>query len=116
MSYTLTIDGAPRSVNRTNQHWTARKRETDTWHTIVAVACIGRKIPRPAFPQGAIVEIELRSPRKRDPDNVAKVLLDALVKCGVLEDDSFPSLHETRLRARRSPTTHLEITIREAEC
>jgi Holliday junction resolvase RusA-like endonuclease len=118
--YTIVVPGLPPSVNA-KKHWAAVQRDNRTWYDKVALCALGLKIPRPAF-QSAIVEIELRytipkthgGRRRRDVDNVAKRMLDALVRCKILVDDSYPSLHETRLRARPGDRDEVILIVREA--
>ena len=113
--YTITIPGLPPSVNRTGQHWSIRRRAHQDWYEIVAAHALGLKIPRPVAPS-CVVEIELRyKGRPRDSDSAVKLLLDALSACRIIADDSYPALHETRLRARPAAVEQVVLTIREAE-
>lgn len=114
MSYELRIAGLPPSLNTTMRHWSNAYRARKDWYERIAVHALGRKIPRPAF-ASAIVEVEVHyARRRRDAGNVEKVALDALVKCGILLDDSFPALAETRLRARPAAEDCLVLIVRDA--
>lgn len=50
-------------------------------------------------PVAILIDVYPPDQRKRDIDNLAKPILDALVKGGVLTDDSY--VHELRMRKRR---------------
>lgn len=108
-----TIPEIPPSNNRyigrdVRWRYQAEKRR---WAGLIALYCH----PRPQKPVGrAVVTIRYYFPdwRRRDPDNYSgKMLLDGLVRCGVLEDDSF-SCVSLRLEARKdkeNPRTEIEI-------
>jgi Holliday junction resolvase RusA-like endonuclease len=102
------------------QHWSKRNRANHDWYDKVALCALRYSIPRPAF-QHAILEIEVhytvkqRGRRKVDASNIVKCTEDALVLCGILTDDSFPHLMETRLRARPATADQVILTIRASE-
>lgn len=87
----LTIPEVPPSTNRytgRNQRW-AYQFEKRRWHWLVASA-LPEKPDKPI--QRAKVRITYFFPTRgrHDPDNYAgKMLLDPLVRLGVLVDDSF---------------------------
>jgi len=119
-SYTITIPGICTSMNVSlRSHWSRRSQANRDWYDAVAIAALGQKIPRPAF-KSAIVEIELhyqvrqRGKRKADASNISKVTEDALVRCGIIADDSWPHLAETRLRALPWPKDEVVIIVRGA--
>lgn len=60
-------------------------------------------MPRPKVPiKNAVVEISYYFPtgHRHDPDNYAgKMILDGLVKAGILEDDSFNNIELTVRKA-----------------
>lgn len=99
------IPWVPPSANdwrRGKGHWSKRHRATLDWMNRVAVS-----IPRrcsPMWPSGraitpALVTLTFVNPRKTDPDNRAKLVLDGLVRFGLLADDGPPDLVELRLRS-----------------
>ena len=88
---TYTIPMIPPSLNQfagRKNVWQYRELKAE-WLNIVAVYCR----PRPAEPlTGVTVEITYYFPTRtrHDPDNFnGKMILDGLVKCGILKDDSF---------------------------
>lgn len=87
----ITVDEIPPSNNRfigRENRWEDQE-EKKRWETLVKVACIGK--PKRQT-ERAVVQIRYFFPdrRRRDPDNYSgKMILDGLVRCGVLKDDSF---------------------------
>ena len=91
----------------------AYQAEKKRWAGLIAVCCR----PRPAEPlRGVTVRLcyHFRDRRRRDPDNFSgKMLLDGLVRCGVLEDDSFQCIR-LELSARfGEPEAYTEIIVEE---
>lgn len=91
------------------------RKKKEQWHWLVLVAILESKAkPKKPF-EKAIVHIKYYFPdkRRRDPDNYSgKMLLDPLVREGVLKDDSFNNI-ELRLSAavdKLRPRTEIEIT------
>lgn len=68
---------------------------------------------RPRFSYAVTVTIIGSPPdkRKRDLDNIIKPLLDALVACGCLPDDSLAVVRELRISAGHAGGGALEVTI-----
>lgn len=85
----IVIPELPVSLNRLlRMHYRARMRERDKWVLLV------RKYAGPVGVRFARAQVRLtyffRDGRRRDPDNYAgKLIMDALVACGLLVDDSF---------------------------
>lgn len=82
------------------------------WEKIVAVYCR----PKPSFPmQRCTVTINyyFKTKARHDPDNYNGVfLLDGLVKCGILQDDSFDCI-DLVLRGgydKINPRTEVELS------
>lgn len=108
-----TIPEIPPSNNRyigRDARW-RYQTEKRRWAALIAAYCR----PRPQKPiYRAVVTIRYYFPdaRRRDPDNYSgKMILDGLVRCGVLEDDSFFCV-SLRLEARKdrdNPRTEIEI-------
>ena len=93
----------------------AYQAEKKRWAQLIAVYCR----PKPEAPlRGVTVRITyyFADNRRRDPDNYApKFILDGLVRCGILEDDSFQCIR-LELSARfGEPEMYTEITITEGE-
>lgn len=61
--------------------------EAKAWWDTVASIVAGRQLRGPSLELQYIVYLPDR--RRRDIDNFAKCLLDALTKCGAIEDDSL---------------------------
>ncbi len=77
----------PTSLNKLMGHWSrahkAKKRDKE----IIALCC--RSIPKATTKRKIDIYIDLDKNQKRlDYDNTFKSLLDALVQCGVLKNDS----------------------------
>ena len=102
-----------RYIGRENR-W-AYQAEKKRWAQLVAVYCR----PRPEKPmRGVTVRIcyHFRDRRRRDPDNYSgKMLLDGLVRCGVLADDSFQCIRLMLSARFGEPEAYTEITITEGE-
>lgn len=91
MIFHYTLGGIPPSNNRfigRENRWeyqTIKKQ----WAQLIALACR----PKPPNPlKAAVVRITYHFPdkRRRDPDNYSgKMILDGLVRAGIIEDDSF---------------------------
>lgn len=89
--YAYTIHSIPPSNNK----FIGRKAEWEyqeikkQWAALIQCLCK----PKPPTPlEGVTVTLRYFFPdsRRRDPDNYSgKIILDGLVKCGILKDDSF---------------------------
>jgi hypothetical protein len=85
----FTIHELPKLPNRMlGSHWRTRSSHAKKWHKLVAQWLVGSQ------PNLAKARIKLvrRSPRSCDYDGLVgsfKPLLDALVKCGVIQDDTM---------------------------
>lgn len=108
----IIVKDVPQSNNRfigRNQKWKFQEVKKE-WEQKLTFAGIGKVPERPI--DRAIVHIHYTFPdrRRRDPDNYSgKMLLDPLVRCGFIEDDSFfhilllltaecrPKVKETRI-------------------
>lgn len=91
---TYIVPGIPPSNNqyigRKNYHEYQRTKKM--WAERIALCC--RPKPQKPLPR-AVVILTYYFPdrRRRDPDNYApKMILDGLVKCGILVDDSFQNI------------------------
>lgn len=87
----LKIDVLPKSLNsKLITHWRTLHKENNTWDTIIACACSGQLPKQPV--NRATIEITRHSYRMLDFDGLVgsmKPVVDSLVSCGVLKDDSW---------------------------
>ena len=114
---TITIPDTPPSNNlyMGNSHNFNDYRDQKTrWHWLIKAALT--KVKKPEKPiEKALVEITyyFKKRGRRDPDNFSgKMLLDPLVREGVLIDDSFDNV-ELRLKGsydKEHPRTEIKIT------
>lgn len=82
------------------------------WARLIAVICVP-KSPKPL--ERAVVRIVYHFPdnRRRDPDNYSgKMLLDGLVRAGIILDDSFLCI-DLQLKAVYDKGGYTEIIIEE---
>ena len=112
----LTVYDIPPSNNKYmgNSHsFNVYRRDKEKWHYLVKAAIGRAKKPRKPL-EKAIVHITyyFKDKRRRDPDNYSgKLLLDPLVREGILADDNFKVV-ELRLSGsvdRGNPRTEIEI-------
>lgn len=94
MTYRYIMPAIPPSNNRFigRTNYREYQRVKKEWAALIAAVCR----PKPEAPlRRAVVRITYYFPdrRRRDPDNYAgKLLLDGLVRCGILKDDSFDNV------------------------
>jgi hypothetical protein len=103
-SYQMTIPHEAPNLNDLNrmQRAAARTKRGDggygavkrVWERYVAIYAANAGIPQGEFDQGAHVKLViLEKNKRRDPDNLCsgatKMILDGLVKCGVLASDGW---------------------------
>ena len=94
------------------------REQKERWHWLIKAAL--QKVKKPSVPYvRAVVKISyyFKSKGRRDPDNFSgKMILDPLVREGVLADDSFDNI-ELVLRKggvdKFNPRTEIEITEQE---
>ncbi len=108
------IPEIPPSLNKfmgRKNHWEYRKLKQE-WSDLVVCCC--RPIQEESLAK-AVVTLTYYFPTKarRDPDNYnGKMILDGLVRAGIIKDDSFENI-ELRLKGghdKSSPRTEIEIT------
>lgn len=115
---TITIPDTPPSNNlyMGNSHnFNGYRDQKVRWHWLIKAALT--KVSKPKEPyQKALVEITyyFKKRGRRDPDNFSgKMLLDPLVREGVLIDDSFDNV-ELKLKGnydKDNPRTEIKITV-----
>lgn len=98
----FSIPAAPMPLNTwRRQHWSVRAKEQKRWANMVSFAKLTLPREQRVGFGAAIVTLTFCAPRHRDPDGLAKCVLDALVSCGLIEDDGPPHLVELRLRSEK---------------
>jgi Holliday junction resolvase RusA-like endonuclease len=90
----LELIGLPKRFNQgQGSHWTVRHREAKKWHTRVYSKMFLTKQGAPLEPlKKASLELVRYSSRSPDFDGLVqsfKPVIDALKKCGVIEDDNM---------------------------
>ena len=113
--YNYVIEDVPPSNNKfigRNNIWEYQEYKK-LWQKYILMLCL----PRPEKPikrARVIIDYYFKDKRRRDPDNFSgKMILDGLVRAGILEDDSFNNI-ELVLKAevdKEKPRT--EITVKE---
>lgn len=87
------------------------RREKERWHWLIKAA-IKERPKEPIEKAEVKITYYFRDRRRRDPDNYSgKMILDPLVREGILKDDSFNHI-ELRLSAsvdKENPRTEIEI-------
>lgn len=84
-----TIAALPPLNSARNKHWRVKQREREAFAVLVAASTVGARPDAPL--QRAIVWCVRRSSARPDYDNLVesfKIVLDALVRCDVLADDT----------------------------
>ncbi len=91
MIYTVTIPKwHPTSLNKLlSLHWARRTKAKQSDYDLVAWYCNEALVPKATGKRRIGLRLILgKGSRAPDPDNMLKVLLDALVACGRLVDDN----------------------------
>jgi Holliday junction resolvase RusA-like endonuclease len=120
--FTLTIPGKPPiSLNELlRSHWSVKSRAKDAWTKKVMDAAIQLAVETNVYLESLMangkprtVRIDYYWPdrRRRDADNHAKIMLDSLVRVGVLKDDSPEWCRATvnMLYDKANPRTEIHI-------
>lgn len=84
-----TIDVLTPLNSARNKHWRVKQKEREAFALLVAASTLGARPDAPL--QRASVWCVRRSTARPDYDNLVesfKIVIDALVRCGVLADDS----------------------------
>lgn len=106
----------PRRLNEllACRHWGKRHRLKKADQNMVAAYCHQAGVPLAAGKRRVSLRITL-GPRQRgaDPDAYWKVLLDALVECGRLKDDSRQWCEVTPVEYDRGPERVTTITMED---
>lgn len=118
MIHTIDLPGfVPVSVNRLmNGHWAKRKRLKDSDASFVAYSCLAAQIPPAEGKRRVSCFIQVSGRRRSpDPDNVLKSLLDALVRCRMLIDDSAKYIELGSIQVVRGEKTTTTVTLEDIE-
>ena len=118
----ITINEIPPTNNKymgNSHNFNAYRREKERWHWLIKAAINKDQRPKKPF-ERAIVNITyyFKDRRRRDPDNYSgKMLLDPLVREGILTDDSFAvvTLVLDGKVDKQKPRTEIEIRSVEYE-
>lgn len=87
------------------------RREKEEWHWLIKAA-IKEKPDKPYKNATVHITYFFKDRRRRDPDNYSgKMLLDPLVKEGILQDDSFGNINLvlTGRYDKHDPRTEIEV-------
>lgn len=97
----ITIPDIPPSNNTylgNSHNFNAYRREKEKWYYLVRAA-IGELPKEPMAQANVRIVYYFADARRRDPDNYSgKMILDPLVRLGVLSDDSFDSINLTVIK------------------
>ena len=73
-------------------HWSHRKKVADEWHTTIRMLCLIDQVKAvESYPVCIMTKTYFKTKRKRDTSNcfpANKLAEDALVKAGILKDDT----------------------------
>lgn len=123
MTVTITLPGNYREYRQqsfyTGNHHAVRSRKAREGHDLVAWMVreqLGTDVREMTPP--VIVTVTEYAVRPADPGNSPeKILVDGIVKAGLLPDDNYQVIRELRLRSRKCGRAdeRVEITIEEVE-
>jgi len=85
------LDGLPKTRNRIGARWYQRKAEADKWKTAVAQELARHTLPSKPI-QLSKLTLTRHSSIMPDYDGLVssfKHIIDALIRCGVIEDDKM---------------------------
>lgn len=109
----LVVPHLPVSTSKWQKHYGVRMREAERMRGIVASYALQQRVPQRKFEASSLV-VTFYWPDRRahDADNAMKLLLDGLVRNGLIRDDGQPWLHWTAQASRwdpRNPRTEVLI-------
>ena len=113
--YRYTIPAGPPSNNEyigRNNRWRYQEIKK-RWALLVAAYCHPRP-PAPLERSKVLVTYYFPDKRRRDPDNYApKMILDGMVRCGIILDDSFRNIDLSLCAEFGSKGAKTEIIVEE---
>ena len=118
MTFDIVVYDTPPSNNEfmgNSRNFNEYRRKKAEWHWLMKAAI--KKKPKAPIKR-AVVEIKyyFKIRRRRDPDNYSgKMILDGLVKAGIIRDDSFERIDLT-LRRVYDGAKRTEIIVEEIVC
>lgn len=86
----IQIDELPRISMNSRSHWTLKNRDCQKWDQLIAIKTIGIRPKKPL--KRAEIRLTRYSSVCPDWDNLVTTFknpVDALVSCGIIEDDNF---------------------------
>lgn len=110
----IVINEIPPSNNQflgNSHNFNLYRREKERWHWLIKAA-IRKKPQKPLERAVVTITYYFKDRRRRDPDNYSgKMLLDPLVREGILKDDNFGvvELHLAGAVDKDFPRTEIEI-------
>lgn len=113
----FTLPGLPRMQNPSGRpmHWTILKKEKDQWHWAVGLVVKAAKQGAGRLPlKRARVTITRCSSVEPDYDGLVsggKRILDALVKCGVLENDKMSNIGAPTYLWEKAPRNNGQVKV-----
>ena len=108
------INALPKTLNTSlRMHWASRNTENKKWDRWVNAFAMKQGKPKAPL-QKAILKLTRHSSTAPDPDGLIgsfKCVLDALVSCGVLQDDTFLNVGIPEYRWEKSKRGYGKITV-----
>jgi hypothetical protein len=117
-THTLSLAGfRPPSLNRLlRMHWAARLRLGRQVKQLVGLERLAQGLPKAGGRRRVSVLVEVAGPGGLpDPDGTLKLLLDALVACGLLIDDSARWCECAPPAVRRGEATRTVVALEDME-
>lgn len=104
----------PTSVNKLmSHHWASANRLKRADTQMIGVYAAKASIPKAEGKRRVLTTITVNRGRAPDPDNLQKSLNDALVKCGLLVDDSHIWLETKPVIIKRGKAKHTTIILED---
>ena len=115
----LNLAGLPKSQNQLlRRHWGFISRERNLWNSTIREALrYSRQIPKQPFKKAKLTLVRYSSSRP-DYDGLVsgfKFVIDALVDCGVIEDDNWEAVGMPNFSWEKTPPKEGRITIQVEE-
>jgi len=110
----ITINNIPPSLNKLNTyHWAKKARIKKDWGHDIYYSVYNKRPVEPYKKAKIRITYYFKTLHRHDADNYnTKMLMDPLVKVGILEDDSFDVIGQPELVAKydkNNPRTVIEI-------
>lgn len=119
-SIKITVDEIPPSNNKylgNSHNFNVYRREKERWQLLIRFAlCKVGKPLRPFEKADVNIKYFFKDKRRRDPDNYSgKMILDPLVREGIIKDDSFNviTLNISAAVDKVKPRTEIEVISKE---